>query len=299
MISVILPVFNGEDYLRASLESVLNQDIPDDYEVLVMNDGSTDGTLDILNAFLPDHPELRIFSRENRGLVESLNELVKLAKGDFIARMDADDLCSPERLRLQWECLREGSADICGSHFSTIKKNGASTCSSLVPLKEEFIFLSLCHSVPFVHGSVMFKKSFWLENNLRYGVDQAFAAIEDYCLWTDFFNAGARFANVDRVLYRYREHSESFSMTKSKLMEEERKALSLQFSGKNILKLKEVLLKARPLNVNEKFIYMNAVLSYVRATGLATFFIFLGKLGPHWWLRWGMGLLKKAYLSKP
>lgn len=104
-ISVIIPVFNGEKFLRAAIDSVLNQDHAD-LECIVINDGSTDGTEQIIRSYTD--PRIRYIENEaNKGIVYTLNRGIDLAQGKWIARMDADDICMPDRLSAQLAYMQQ------------------------------------------------------------------------------------------------------------------------------------------------------------------------------------------------
>src|SRR5262245_22908484 len=104
--SVLLPVYNAERYLRQSVRSVLDQTFSD-FELLAADDGSTDLSLSILQEIASTDPRVRVISRENRGLVETLNELIGVSRGRYLARMDADDRCLPQRFDRQVAYLNE------------------------------------------------------------------------------------------------------------------------------------------------------------------------------------------------
>jgi glycosyltransferase involved in cell wall biosynthesis len=99
-ISVLLPVYNAERYLSAAVESVLNQTF-DDFELLAFDDGSSDRSLSILREFAAKDSRVRVLSRENRGYLVALNEMIAIARGRYLARMDADDICLPQRFEKQ------------------------------------------------------------------------------------------------------------------------------------------------------------------------------------------------------
>ncbi|MDX1914639.1 MAG: glycosyltransferase family 2 protein [Methylophilus sp.] len=103
-ISVVMSVYNAETYLAKAIDSVLNQTFKD-FEFLMMDDGSTDKSLEIINQFAEKDSRCRVFTRENKGLIVSRNELVSFAKADIIANMDADDICMPTRLEQQYAFL--------------------------------------------------------------------------------------------------------------------------------------------------------------------------------------------------
>ena len=106
-VSVLLPVFNREPFLRQAIESILAQSFAE-FELLILDDGSTDASLGTIKSLTAVDPRIRFESRANRGLVATLNELLDKAKGDFIARMDADDVAAPERFARQSRPVRSG-----------------------------------------------------------------------------------------------------------------------------------------------------------------------------------------------
>src|SRR5215211_725311 len=95
-VSVVMTVFNAERYLREAIESVLNQTFGD-FEFVIVDDGSTDRSLDILKEYAQRDPRIRLISRENKGIVASANEGIAVARGQYLARMDADDVSLPQR----------------------------------------------------------------------------------------------------------------------------------------------------------------------------------------------------------
>ena len=99
-VSVLLPVFNAERYVHAAVSSVLVQTCRD-FELIVVDDGSTDASLTILQSLAKSDRRIRLLSRANRGLVATLNEMLGLARGELICRMDADDICRPGRIETQ------------------------------------------------------------------------------------------------------------------------------------------------------------------------------------------------------
>ena len=95
LISVVMSVYNADRYLRESVKSILDQSF-DNFEFIIINDGSTDSSMKILQSF--SDPRIRLITQENKGIAASLNEAISLARGRFIARMDADDISLPNRL---------------------------------------------------------------------------------------------------------------------------------------------------------------------------------------------------------
>ncbi len=98
-ISVVMPVYNAEKYIKQAVESILNQSFSD-FEFIIINDGSTDGTLAILENYVKEDERIHLISRENKGLVATLNEGIDLAGSPLIARMDADDISLPHRFKI-------------------------------------------------------------------------------------------------------------------------------------------------------------------------------------------------------
>lgn len=100
-----MPVYNAKQYIGEAVESILNQTFTD-FEFIIINDGSTDGTLDMLEAYAEQDTRIRLINRENKGLVETLNEGLALAKAPLIARMDADDIALPDRFEKQYAYMQ-------------------------------------------------------------------------------------------------------------------------------------------------------------------------------------------------
>ncbi len=124
-VSVIMPVYNGERYLEAAVESILNQTFSD-FEFIITDDGSTDTSLALLRRYANRDPRIRLISRPNTGYVKALIEAVPLAKGKYIARMDADDISLPERFERQVRFLEQNpDYAVVGSKVLLIDSDGA------------------------------------------------------------------------------------------------------------------------------------------------------------------------------
>ncbi len=121
-VSVIMSVYNGEKYLREAVDSILNQTFTN-FEFIIINDGSTDSSREIIESYNDSHICL-IQNKENMGLIKSLNKGINLARGKYIARMDADDISLPERLETQFKYFdADPSLTLCASRFQVIDKN--------------------------------------------------------------------------------------------------------------------------------------------------------------------------------
>lgn len=194
-ISIILPFYNAEEYLAESIESILGQTFTD-FELLAIDDGSTDGSAAVVKSFIDKR--IRLITLENN-FIESLNYGLKISKGKYIARMDADDIMLPKRLEVQYAYLEGNSdVDICGSWAEIFGNSGG---IMRYGNNHDDIVSSLLLHCSMIHPTVMIRKSTLEQLGLIY-LDYAFA--EDYKFWTDLALAGARFANLPEVLVLYR-----------------------------------------------------------------------------------------------
>lgn len=159
LVTVLMSVFNGEKYLREAIDSILTQTFSD-FEFLIINDASTDRSREIILSYLD--PRIRLIdNEENIGLTRSLNKGIDLAKGKYIARMDADDVSMPERLEKQVRFMEENpDIAVLGSWAYGIDGTGRINAEFRTPICEEIIFKDLFFSNPLIHGSVMFDKKF-------------------------------------------------------------------------------------------------------------------------------------------
>ena len=187
-----------------AVQSILAQSFTN-FELIVINDGSTDNTQVILEGLRDYDSRVILISRENIGLIGSLNEGIDLARGIWIARMDADDIALPQRFELQLQWLEQTGADITGSwvkRFGTSDKRVVRLRQTDEAIKMEMLFCS-----PFAHPAVMMRAA--LVKQLRY--DSAWESIEDYDLWERAAEAGWKMTNVPDVLLLYRIHASQIS----------------------------------------------------------------------------------------
>ena len=198
-ITVLMPVWNREEYIKESIDSVLNQSFSD-FELLIMDDGSKDRTIDIIKTY--DDPRIRLEEREH-DFIKNLNEGISLAKGNFIARMDSDDIMHHERLRIQLKRMKANpDIDICGTWIKPFDDEG--NYNNHVNIGEYFIedpILEFLRSNFLMHPTVMIRKNILLDNNLKY---QDYYRTEDYKLWFEIAKAGCRFFIEPQILLYYR-----------------------------------------------------------------------------------------------
>ncbi|MCM8528572.1 MAG: glycosyltransferase [Lentisphaeraceae bacterium] len=202
-VTFLLPVYNGEKYLKEALESIQHQTFID-FEVLVINDGSTDSTQVIIDAFISSDKRFRCISRENKGLIKTLNEGLDEIKTKYIARMDADDVCHPQRLELQLQYM-ENNPDI-GVSGTYCKFFGQVEREIKYPVENEKLKALIPFASPFSHPSVILRRSVLEEHKLRY--DENFKDCEDYKLWLDL-SEFTKLGNIPDFLLNYRMHGES------------------------------------------------------------------------------------------
>jgi len=237
-LSVVLPVYNAEKYLDEAIQSILNQTYTN-FEFIIINDGSTDSSLEIIKKYKNQDDRIILITRENRGLISSLNEGIEQSKGKFIARMDADDISLPTRFKKQVILMENNNIDICGCHFSMINKNGKYIKTIYCPLDNDSLLLFLTLIVPFAHGSVMINKRFLIHHNLKYGENEN---AEDKALWASMYNEGARFDNVNEVLFEYREFNESLSKLNGINLRNDNKKVKLELINNHYNTIREALI---------------------------------------------------------
>lgn len=197
MISVVMPVYNGEKYLKEAIDSILNQTFTD-FEFLIINDGSTDETEEIILSY--DDSRIRYVKNEtNLQIVKTLNKGIELARGKYIARMDADDISLPNRLEKQVQFLEDNpDIDICGTWVQTF---GLREETWKYPQSHEEIKTALLFNSALVHPSVMIKKKFF--DHFYY--EEQYNTAEDYALWTKSI-VTQKFSNISLSLLKYHLH---------------------------------------------------------------------------------------------
>ncbi|HLA39858.1 MAG TPA: glycosyltransferase, partial [Candidatus Glassbacteria bacterium] len=182
LVTVLMSVYNGERFLRESVESILRQSFGD-FEFLIMEDGSTDSTAVILAEYAAKDRRIRVVkNEENIGLTRSLNHGLALARGKYVARQDADDLSLPERLARQVEFM-EAHPDtvLLGTGMEVINEGGKTLGRRIPPADQRSLAAELLiKNNAFGHTSVMFRLA--AVNELG-GYDESFAFAQDYDLW--------------------------------------------------------------------------------------------------------------------
>ncbi|URZ06306.1 glycosyltransferase [Clostridium felsineum] len=212
-LSVVMPVYNSEKYLSESIESILKQTYSE-FEFIIVNDGSTDKSLDIINDYVSKDNRIKLISRtENKGMVYSLNEGLTIAKGKYLARMDADDISLEKRFEKQINYMKKNDdVDILASKVEVFgdvdeEKKIAHARWYNVDLHKcndiEKLFLENCY---IAHPSVMMKMS--TIRQLK-GYDLRYKRNEDYNLWLRAISNGYKISMYNEKLIMIRMHSDS------------------------------------------------------------------------------------------
>lgn len=198
-ISIVMPVYNAENYIPESIESILNQTFHD-FELIVVDDGSTDNTVKIVESY---HDSRIVLQKNNHGFIRSLNTGIELSRGKYIVRMDADDIMMPYRLEVQYRYMEDNpDIDVCGSWMNTF---GQGSRMMKVPIKHEEIALCLLRGCVLYHPTIIMRKQA-LQKYKPYPhlYKQKYIYAEDYKLWIDLMKSGLKFANIPEVLLLYR-----------------------------------------------------------------------------------------------
>ncbi|WP_082548560.1 glycosyltransferase family 2 protein [Variovorax sp. Root473] len=201
-VSVVIPTRNSEKYLKEALDSILGQTFTD-FELLIVDDNSTDGTLDIIRGY--EDARITVLKGPGKGLAAALNFAYREARGEFIARMDADDIADLTRLGKQVAFLDEHlDVGVCGTKFQQFMDGDA-----IHHHMEHVRYADMLMGCYIGHPTAMLRRQLFVENNLFY--DESMRFSEDYDLWTRAIQI-TKLANVQEVLLRYRRHNESASI---------------------------------------------------------------------------------------
>lgn len=202
-ISVILPFYNAGKYLEEAVRSVLSQTYTD-FELLIYDDGSTDGSESIIRQFNDPRIVYRRFET-NQGLISMLNTGLLEAKGAFIARMDADDVCSPDRFQKQMDFMNQHpDHGVCGTQIKVIGTDEVIRR----PVEDDDLRWWIFRGSPLAHPTVLIRKEILSNHGLTYNREAYL--VEDFDLWWKL-SFHTRMANIDEVLLSYRIHPDQES----------------------------------------------------------------------------------------
>ena len=250
-ISILMPAYNAAKYIGEAIDSVLMQTYVL-FELIIVNDGSTDNTVDVIHSYKDDR--IVLIDQEHGGVSKALNTGLAVARGAYIARFDADDICYPDRLQKQFDFLETHSSFlIVGSDAEYMLENGEHLFNfSCIGHTHEDLMAKLYFYCPFIHSSVMYRK----EAVLRAGGYSLLAHnFEDYFLWTRLATMGKLY-NLPEIIIRIRFNPESVTIDekwrgarfrelkrniikKGSITEQEGEELLAIIRGQNIKRIKE------------------------------------------------------------
>ncbi|MBQ2687748.1 MAG: glycosyltransferase [Clostridia bacterium] len=203
LVSVIMGIYNCEEYLEEALNCIINQTYTN-WEVIMCDDGSKDNTIGVAQKFVDKYPDkFRLLKNEqNMGLNFTLNKCLYEAKGDYIARMDGDDLCSPERFQKEIDVL-ENNPDIAivSTDMEFFDENGVWGKTNVNPNPTKLNFIK---ATPFCHAPCMVRKEAYFSVE-GYTVDKRLLRVEDYHLWAKMYANGYKGVNIQEPLYQMRD----------------------------------------------------------------------------------------------
>ena len=214
LVSVIMPIYNGSKYMAEAIDSILNQTYKK-FEFIIVNDNSTDSTLEILKTYKKRYPQIRIISLNSQhGPFGAINLAMKYAKGEFIAPMDSDDISHPKRLEKEVQfLLNNKDVIVVGAHARIINSEGDVVGKKMFATKHDDIYRQFFEIHPIVHPSSMIRRSLLPKKNAIYY--NKFGINDDYFTFFNFLTYG-KFANIGEFLFDYRIHLKNNSLQKLK-----------------------------------------------------------------------------------
>ena len=237
-VSVLMPIYKTKDkYLREAIESVLNQTFTD-FEFLILDDCPEDSREEIVKSF--DDKRIRYVKNEqNLGITPSRNKLIDMAKGEYLAVFDHDDVSLPERFAKQVAYLDEHQdVGVVSCKVKTMIRGK----TSKNPTNDADIRLALMRVCALNHPASMIRKSVLTDNNIRY--EEEFSPSEDYALWCRLIPF-TKFHNINEVLFHYRDHTENTSHKQDNKMRNATLAIWSFVKNDNPALYEEFLLKAK------------------------------------------------------
>lgn len=202
-----MPVWNGERFLKEAIDSILAQTFSD-FEFIILDDGSTDSTLEIVRAYAASDSRVRLVQLEHGGIVVALNRGISEAKADWIARMDCDDIALPNRFEEQWSAIEKNpDAILCHTHVHIVGEPQYVTPAGRFIRSKALLALRLCFQCPIIHPTVLLKKDAVIDCG---GFVPAERHAEDYGLWGRLLMRG-NVVGVAQPLLQFRVHGGSIS----------------------------------------------------------------------------------------
>jgi len=224
-VSVVSTVYNESDNFDRSPPSILSQSYSD-FEWVILDDCSTDGTYEKLSKLAETDPRIRVLQTDTRrGRAPCLNQVVKEADGEYIAQQDFDDVSFPDRLKIQKEFLDENlKTGVVGSYYERIDKIRDEQYIREVPTDHQEIIGALAKYIPFAHTLVMFRKEAWKDAG-EYPIKDD---IEDLALWINIAANGWKLQNIPKVLGEHIIYEESSWNSRFEYAKRQRKLARVQ-----------------------------------------------------------------------
>lgn len=211
-ISILMGLYNAEKTIDESIKSILNQTYKN-WELIICDDGSTDNGVDIVKEYLSkDNRIVLIRNNKNMGLNYTLNHCLKYATGEYIARMDADDISLPQRLQKEIETIKKENVEIVSTAMEFFDEGGTWGINKVIdrPTKKDFIY-----GTPFCHAPCLVKKTAILSVG-GYTVKKRLLRVEDYHLWYKMYLRGYKGVNISEPLYKMRDDRNASNRRKLK-----------------------------------------------------------------------------------
>lgn len=201
MVSVIMGVYNGEKTIKQAIDSIISQSYSD-WEMIVCDDCSKDKSCEIAKEYSKNDNRIKVIVNDtNKGLASSLNQCLKYVHGEYIARMDCDDISVKDRLKKQVQFLdTHPELDICGTYMQSFDERGL---HDIIPNKKSPTKYDLPKGAPFYHATIMIRTEA-LQSLNGYCVARHTERTEDVDLWYRFFAAGFSGENIEQPLYQVR-----------------------------------------------------------------------------------------------
>lgn len=212
-VTALMPVYNNERYIAAAVESILNQTFRD-FEFIIIDDGSSDGSLQMLERYAREDSRIRLASRPNTGYTIALNEGLRIARGEYIARMDADDVASPERFEMQVQYLDDHpDCTVVGGNVLLIDRDGDPIREMCLGYSHEEIDAAHMQGKggAIIHPAATIRKSA-LDRVGEFRED--YECAEDLDIFLRLAEVG-RVANLPEVVLRYRQHLSSIGYSRA------------------------------------------------------------------------------------
>ena len=202
-ISILMGIYNCASTLNEAIDSIINQTYTN-WEFIICDDGSTDNSYNIAKTYEKSDPRFKVIkNKENRGLNATLNRCLKLADGEYIARMDGDDLSDPTRFQKEVEILNNHPEyAIVSTHMTTFDEGGECGCIRTLEKPQTHDFPT--HVPMFCHAPCMIRRSAFIDVK-GYTEDKRLLRVEDYHLWYKFYAKGYRGYNIQEALYKMRD----------------------------------------------------------------------------------------------